>query len=128
MREANAINNGINTKVTTLSHELKLLREGNADGTVKQLQDEIFKLRKMEASCGRQGQDLERLKQKLIAVHDVLVDTVKGVLPVEKALEMTIKHGWLEDPVVPPTQVKSKGRRRKGKSLEDDEVGDGVSS
>ncbi|MCJ1356920.1 MAG: Myosin-8 [Icmadophila ericetorum] len=58
--ETNAINNGTNAKVTTLSQELKLLREGKANGTVKQLQDEIFKLRKVEASCGRQGQDLER--------------------------------------------------------------------
>ena len=58
--ETNAINNGTNAKVTTLSQELKLLREGKANGTVKQLQDEIFKLRKVEASCGRQEQDLER--------------------------------------------------------------------
>lgn len=117
--------NGTNEKVTKLTKRVEELETGRLDNETKELQSEVFRLRKLEAGASRQGQDIQKLTDKINSVLLLLIKTVDGKVTTAEAREEASNNGWLTEPAVPATQIKKRVRGRKHKGPKQADSSDG---
>ena len=117
--------NGSGGKVTKLTKRIEDLEAGRLDNETKELQSEVFRLRKLEASASRQGQDIQKLTDKINSVLLLLIKTVDGKVTTAEAREEASNNGWLTEPAVPATQIKKRVRGRKHKGPKQAESSNG---